>query len=165
MTTLRAYQDGDFAATLAIINAAAEAYRGVIPEDCWHEPYMPADELRSEIADGVAFWVLTSDGSLVGVMGIQDRGDVTLIRHAYVSPAAQRGGVGSDLLRHLRTLTSKPLLIGTWTAATWAIAFYLRNGFRLVSPAEKDRLLATYWSISRRQAETSVVLAERVEGQ
>jgi N-acetylglutamate synthase-like GNAT family acetyltransferase len=151
--------EADFAAMLAIINDAAHAYRGVIPVDRWHEPYMPADELAREIADGVVFWVAEQDGRLAGVMGIQDKGDVTLVRHAYVAPATQRTGVGTKLLRHVEGLVDKPILIGTWAAASWAIEFYRRNGFTLVPSGHKDDLLRTYWSIPARQIETSVVLA------
>lgn len=151
----------DFAAMLAIVNDAAHAYRGVIPVDRWHEPYMPADELVKEIADGVVFWVAEQQGRLSGVMGIQDKGDVALVRHAYVAPTTQRAGVGTRLLRHVEGLTDKPILIGTWAAASWAIEFYRRNGFTVVSSREKDRLLRTYWSIPARQIETSVVLANQ----
>jgi N-acetylglutamate synthase-like GNAT family acetyltransferase len=157
---IRKSVDADVAAIFAIVNDAARAYRGVIPADRWHEPYMPADELAREIADGVAFWVAEQDGAIVGVMGLQDKGDVALVRHAYVATAAQRQGIGANLLRHVRGLSSKPFLIGTWADATWAIDFYRRNGFSLVSPAEKDRLLRKYWSIPERQIETSVVLRE-----
>jgi len=146
---------------LAIINDAAHAYSGVIPADRWREPYMPASELEKEIAEGVRFWVAEEDGQLSGVMGIQDRGDVALVRHAYVAPTAQRSGVGTKLLRHVETLVDKPILIGTWAAATWAIEFYQRNGFTLLSSGDTDRLLRTYWSIPARQIETSVVLANR----
>src|SRR5687768_17556329 len=145
---------------LAIINDAAGAYRGVIPADQWHEPYMPAAQLAKEIAAGVAFWVAEQDGRLAGVMGVQDKGDVALVRHAYVASGTQRSGIGTRLLRHIEALTSKPVLIGTWAAASWAIDFYQRNGFRLIEGDEKDRLLQTYWSISPRQVETSVVLAD-----
>ena len=144
---------------LAIVNEAANAYRGVIPADRWHDPYMPADELRREIAGGVVFWVGADDERVTGVMGIQDKGDVALVRHAYVAPSAQRTGVGTKLLRHVAGLVDKPILIGTWAAATWAIDFYRRNGFAVVADDEKDRLLRTYWSIPERQVETSVVLA------
>lgn len=144
---------------LAIINDAAQAYRGVIPPDRWHEPYMPRDELADEIAHGVEFWVAEQEGRMAGVMGIQDKGDVALVRHAYVVPTTQRSGVGTSLLRHVEGLVEKPILIGTWANASWAIAFYRRNGFDLVSSADKDRLLRTYWSIPPRQIETSVVLA------
>jgi N-acetylglutamate synthase-like GNAT family acetyltransferase len=144
---------------VAIINDAALAYRGVIPADRWHEPYMPADALTREIADGVVFWVAEQDGRLTGVMGIQDQGDVALVRHAYVAPTTQRSGIGTRLLRHVEGLVDKPILIGTWAAASWAIDFYRRNGFTVVSSGEKDRLLRTYWSIPSRQIETSVVLA------
>jgi N-acetylglutamate synthase-like GNAT family acetyltransferase len=156
---IRKSGDEDVGAILAIINEAAEAYRGVVPADRWHEPYMPADELAKEIADGVVFWVAELDGRVLGVMGMQDKGDVALVRHAYVSTTAQRTGVGTRLLRHVEDLTDKPVLIGTWAAASWAIDFYRRNGFTMVSSTEKDRLLNTYWSIPARQVETSVVLA------
>jgi N-acetylglutamate synthase-like GNAT family acetyltransferase len=157
---IRKSAPADTAAILAIINDAAQAYRGVIPADRWHEPYMPADQLEKEIAAGVAFWVAEEDGRVLGVMGIQDKGDVALVRHAYVSTALRRKGVGSKLLRHVEGLTAKPILIGTWASASWAIDFYRRNGFTVVSDEEKDRLLRTYWSIPARQIETSVVLAD-----
>src|SRR5260221_2895236 len=157
---IRRFDDRDLALANDIINAAAVAYRGVIPPDRWHEPYMPLDEMRREIAHGVEFWVLEEDGSLLGVMGIQDKGDVALVRHAYVAPNLQRKGVGTRLLRHVQNLVDKPLLIGTWAAASWAIGFYRRNGFTVVSEQDKDRLLRKYWSIPPRQIETSVVLAD-----
>jgi N-acetylglutamate synthase-like GNAT family acetyltransferase len=150
----------DFAAILEVVNDGARRYKGVIPADRWHEPYMPAEELEKEIAAGVAFSVAEQDGRVLGVMGIQDKGDVTLVRHAYVATGAQRGGIGTRLLRHLEGLTRKPVLIGTWAAATWAVDFYVRNGFTVVSHAEKERLLRKYWSIPDRQIETSVVLAD-----
>ena len=145
---------------LAIINDAAQAYRGVIPVDRWHEPYMPKDELTEEIADGVVFWVAEKAGHLSGVMGMQDKGEVALIRHAYVVPNMQRKGVGTALLHHVIRLTSKPILVGTWNAATWAVTFYQRNGFTLLPEADKNNLLRRYWSIPERQIETSVVLAD-----
>jgi N-acetylglutamate synthase-like GNAT family acetyltransferase len=151
----------DFMPMLAIVNDAAHAYQGVIPVDRWHDPYMPADELAKEIAEGVVFWVAEQQGRLSGVMGIQDKGDVALVRHAYVAPTTQRSGVGTRLLRHVEGLTDKPILIGTWAAASWAIEFYRRNGFTVVSSSEKERLLRTYWSIPARQVETSVVLGNR----
>ena len=144
---------------LEIINDAAQAYRGVIPGDRWHEPYMPLAELKEQVAAGVAFSGMEIDGQLAGVMGIQPVQDVTLIRHAYVRTAHRHQGIGGCLLKHLRTLTVQPVLIGTWAAATWAIDFYEKHGFRQVSPVEKDRLLKKYWSIPGRQVETSVVLA------
>ena len=150
----------DFEQILAIVNDAAQAYRGVIPDDRWHDPYMPADELSKEIADGVLFWVAEDEQHLVGVMGIQDKGDVALVRHAYIATAVQRSGVGTSLLRHVKGLVDKPLLIGTWADASWAIAFYQRNGFTTVPNSEKDRLLRAYWSIPLRQIETSVVLVD-----
>jgi N-acetylglutamate synthase-like GNAT family acetyltransferase len=158
---IRTSDEADFPEILAIVNDAALAYRGVIPEDRWREPYMPADELAREIAEGVVFWVAEQDGRVAGVMGIQDRGDVALVRHAYVASAMQRAGVGTALLRHVEGLVDKPVLIGTWAAASWAIDFYRRNGFAVVPSGQKDRLLHTYWSIPARQIETSVVLANR----
>jgi N-acetylglutamate synthase-like GNAT family acetyltransferase len=148
-------------ALLAVVNDAARAYRGVIPADRWHEPYMPREELDAEIAGGVEFWVAEKEGRLLGVMGVQDKGEVALVRHAYVATAAQREGVGQGLLRHIQGLATKPLLVGTWAAAEWAIAFYRRNGFTLVPQERKDALLRKYWSIPERQIETSVVLASR----
>jgi GNAT superfamily N-acetyltransferase len=143
----------------AIINAAAEAYRGVIPADCWHEPYMSRAELENELAAGVVFWGYEEEGRLVGVMGRQDLGEVTLIRHAYVQPDRQRRGLGKILLDFLLSDLTGPVLVGTWAAAHWAVRFYEKNGFVLVSRQEKERLLRTYWTISDRQIETSVVLA------
>ena len=155
---IRAARKSDVPTMFGIINDAAEKYRGVIPADCWHEPYMPRSELESEIAAGVAFWVAESESRVLGVMGIQDKGEVALVRHAYVRPNLQRGGVGTKLLRHVESLTSKPVLIGTWADASWAIDFYRRNGYSLVLGKDKDSLLRKYWSISARQVETSVVL-------
>jgi GNAT superfamily N-acetyltransferase len=160
MVLIRKSREADSAAMLAIVNAAAQAYRGVIPADRWREPYMPLDELEKEIADGVIFWVAEEDGHLLAVMGIQDKGEVALVRHAYVTPTAQRKGVGTALLRHVQGLTGKPILIGTWADATWAIEFYRRNGFTVVPKSDKDSLLRRYWSIPARQVETSVVLAD-----
>jgi N-acetylglutamate synthase-like GNAT family acetyltransferase len=157
---IRESAESDFPAMTAIINDAARAYRGVIPADRWHEPYMPADELAREIASGIEFWVAEQEGRVAGVMGIQDKGDVALVRHAYVASNTQRSGVGTRLLRHVEGLVEKPILIGTWAAASWAIDFYRRNGFSVVSNEEKERLLRTYWSIPARQIETSVVLAD-----
>lgn len=151
----------DFEQILTIINDGAEAYRGVIPADRWHDPYMPADELAHAIADGIEFWVAEQGGRLLGVMGIQDKGDVALVRHAYVATTVQRGGVGTQLLRHVLSIARKPILIGTWTTASWAIRFYERNGFTLVPARETPSLLRKYWSIPERQIETSVVLADQ----
>src|SRR5215208_5450186 len=136
---IRKSAEADFSAILTIVNDAARAYRGVIPADRWHEPYMSASELEREIADGVVFWVAEEDGRVLGLMGIQDKGDVALVRHAYVAPTTQRTGVGTKLLRHIEGLVEKPILIGTWAAASWAIEFYRRNGFDLVSSDDKDR--------------------------
>jgi len=159
VTSIRPCREAERSAILAIVNAAAVAYRGVIPADRWHEPYMSARELDSEIDAGVVFWGSEADGALVGVMGIQPVRDVDLIRHAYVLPGNQRLGVGSALIEHLRGLSDRPMLVGTWAAAEWAINFYRRHGFELVSPERKTALLKSYWTIPERQIETSVVLA------
>src|SRR3982074_580552 len=141
MSTIRRCRDDELAAVLAIVNAAAEAYRGVIPDDRWHEPYMDLRELDGEIAGGVAFWGYEADGELIGVMGIQSVADVDLIRHAYVLPGSQRHGVGGALLLHLRRVTARRMLVGTWATADWAIRFYRRNGFELVTTEQKTVLL------------------------
>ena len=157
-TSIRVCDDRDRATILEIINAAAIAYRGVIPADRWHEPYMSVAELDAELATGVIFHGVDDDGQLRGVMGIQDVGDVQLIRHAYVSPAGQRRGIGGALLEHLTQNSTRPVLVGTWAAAQWAVAFYLRHGFEQVSDDDKTRLLRRYWTVPERQIETSVVL-------
>ncbi|UCG11465.1 MAG: GNAT family N-acetyltransferase [Deltaproteobacteria bacterium] len=157
---IRQCDSRDSEAIYQIINDGAQAYKGVIPADCWKEPYMSRDELRHEIDQGVVFWGHEEDGNLLGVMGIQHVLDVTLIRHAYVLPAWQNRGIGGKLLSRLREKTTLPILIGTWADAVWAIRFYEKNGFRVVSTEEKNRLLKKYWSIPDRQVETSVVLAE-----
>ena len=164
---IRKIQVDDLGAALAIVNEAAQAYRGVIPADRWHEPYMTPDELEKEIANGVVFWVAEEDGRLLAVMGIQDKGEVALVRHAYTAPSSQRSGLGTRLLHHVEGLATKPVLIGTWANASWAIDFYRRNGFTVVSNSQKDSLLRRYWSIPERQIETSVVLADSrwMEGQ
>jgi GNAT superfamily N-acetyltransferase len=158
-SVIRPCRDDETDAMLAVINAAAQAYRGVIPADRWHEPYMPASELRSELASGVAFVVCNLDGAVAGVMGIQRVRNVDLIRHAYVRPEHQGRGLGGALLADLRARTERPILIGTWAAATWAVAFYERHGFHVVPEEAKGLLLRTYWSIPERQIETSVVLS------
>jgi GNAT superfamily N-acetyltransferase len=158
---IRPCRDDEHNIVLAIINNAAQRYRGVIPEDRWHDPYFSAEYLATEIAAGVRFFGCEIEGELLGVMGVQDVADVTLIRHAYVLPRAQRAGIGGDLLRWLLAKTDKPVLIGTWADAGWAIAFYEKHGFARVSVEEKTRLLRRYWDIPKRQVETSVVLAER----
>jgi GNAT superfamily N-acetyltransferase len=160
MSRIRRCGDDERTAILAIVNAAAEAYRGVIPADRWREPYMDSRELDGEIAAGVAFWGYEADDALLGIMGIQPVRDVVLIRHAYVLPGSQGQGIGGALLRHLRRRTGQRMLVGTWAAADWAIRFYCRHGFELVSPERKTALLETYWTIPARQVETSVVLAD-----
>ena len=151
----------DFKDIYEIINDASVAYKGIIPADRWHEPYMAEQELQHQIDDGVEFWCYIDDGRVAGVMGIQDKSDVTLIRHAYVRTTERQKGIGGKLLQHLSTLTRKPILIGTWADASWAIDFYKKHGFRLTSAEEKENLLRKYWSIPARQVETSVVLASK----
>ena len=159
MGAIRPCREDERTAILEIVNAAATAYRGVIPDDRWHEPYMQSAELEREIADGVAFWGYETGGKLVGVMGIQPVADVDLIRHAYVLPARQGEGIGGALIAHLRGLANRRILVGTWASAEWAIRFYRRHGFEQVTPEAKAALLRTYWKIPERQIETSVVLA------
>ena len=158
---IRRCDSSEFEMIYAIINDAAQAYKGVIPAGRWKEPYMSRDELRHEMDKGVVFSGYEKDGELVGVMGIQHVRDVTLIRHAYVRTAKRNQGIGGRLLSSLLEQTTGPILVGTWADATWAIRFYEKHGFRPVSPEEKDRLLRRYWSIPKRQIETSVVLADR----
>jgi GNAT superfamily N-acetyltransferase len=149
----------DLSSVLAIVNDGAPAYKGSIPVHSWHEPYMRMADLKREIRDGVRFWAYEAGGSLVGVMGIQDRGDVDLIRHAYVMTSEQKKGIGTLLLKHLEATTPKAILIGTWEAATWAISFYQKSGYRLLPREDANLLLVKYWSIPDRQLQTSVVLA------
>lgn len=156
---IRSCREDEFDFVLGIINKAAVVYRGVIPADRWKDPYMTDEELRFEIKDGVAFWCVDGDEGPVAVMGIQDRGDVALVRHAYTLPARQKTGLGSLLLRHVESISPRPvLLVGTWKAAHWAVRFYERNGYLPVGEEEKDMLLRKYWKIPERQVETSVVL-------
>ena len=162
---IRQCNESDINTIFEIINNAARAYEGIIPADRWHEPYMCAEEIRHEIDDGVIFWGFEQDGCLAGVMGIQDKGNVALIRHAYVLTQFQRLGIGQKLLTHLEGLTDNPILIGTWKDAAWAISFYEKTGYYLVSEKEKDLLLRKYWSIPERQIETSVVLARQNDRQ
>jgi len=156
---IRRCTEADFPTMFEIINDAAQAYRGIIPADRWQEPYMSAEELRHEVGAGVEFWGYEQEGALLGVMGIQPVQDVTLIRHAYVRTAVRQQGIGGQLLAHLRALTTRPILIGTWAAATWAIRFYAKHGFQQVTEEEKN-LLLRYWQIPERQVETSVVMAD-----
>ena len=157
---IRRCGDCDFELIWTIINDGAQTYKGTIPADCWTEPYMSREKLQDEIDKGVVFWGYEEAGALVGVMGIQQVQDVTLVRHAYVRTSSQKRGIGAELLSHMRELASGPMLIGTWAAAVWAIHFYERHGFRMVSPEEKDRLLKRYWTVPERQIDTSVVLAD-----
>ena len=159
---LRPCAVGEAEAIGEIINTAAEAYRGVIPADQWSEPYMPPDKLAGEMAAGVVFWGAELGGRLAGVMGVQRSGDVDLIRHAYVRPEQQGAGIGAALLAHLVETAERPVLVGTWADAAWAIRFYERHGFRLALDARKRELLRRYWTVPERQMEVSVVLARDV---
>lgn len=157
---IRRGADEDFEEIFQVINDAATAYKGVIPPDRWHEPYMSKEELRAQIEDGVRFSCYVDGDQIVGVMGAQDKTDVDLIRHAYVRTKQRNKGIGALLLRELIKDSTKPILIGTWKAADWAIGFYEKHGFRLVEEEEKNRLLKKYWSIPDRQVETSVVVVD-----
>jgi N-acetylglutamate synthase-like GNAT family acetyltransferase len=157
---MRRCDSHDFKLIWQIINDGARAYKGIIPEDCWTEPYMSRKELQHEIDEGVVFWCYKEAGTLAGVMGLQQVRDVTLIRHAYVRTDRQKRGIGTQLLSHLRHLVKGPVLIGTWADALWAIRFYERHGFQMVSKQEKDQLLRQYWTVPERQMETSVILAD-----
>ena len=158
---IRKCLEDDFETIHSIINEAAQAYKGVIPWDCWKEPYMSREELGHEIGEGVAFWGYEEAGNLVGITGLQNVQDVTLIRHAYVRRGKWNQGIGGKLLSYLRAQTARPILIGTWREASWAIRFYENHGFRLVSLEEKERLLKKYWSVPERQIQASVVLADQ----
>jgi len=158
MYTVRRCREDETSTILAIVNAAAEAYRGVIPADRWHDPYMSGAQLARDIAAGIEFWGYELDGTLIGVMGIQPVRDVDLIRHAYVRPGSQRLGVGAALISHIRGLSTRRMLVGTWADAAWAIRFYEREGFALVPRSRTAELLKSYWDIPERQIETSVVL-------
>lgn len=157
---IRPCSENDFEKIYEVINESSKIYKGVIPSDLWKEPYMSKEELEKEIKSGVKFWVYEENNKIIGVMGIQNIRDVTLIRHAYILSGERRKGIGSKLLMFLLNQTVRPVLIGTWKDATWAISFYEKHGFKLVEPDEKDRLLKMYWSISQRQIESSVVLAD-----
>ena len=158
---IRKCVQSDVEAVYSIINDAAQAYRGVIPADRWVDPYMSREYLQHEIDDGVTFWGYEENGDLIGVMGIQDVQDVTLIRHAYVRTVHRGKGIGGRLLSHLIPMTVRPTLVGTWKAAVWAIRFYEKHGFRPVNERQKEQLPRKYWKIPERQVETSTVLADR----
>jgi GNAT superfamily N-acetyltransferase len=163
VSSIRPLAESDREDVLTIVNSAAQAYRGVIPEDRWRDPYMTRAEMDREVEAGVRFWGYERDNTLLGVMGVQDAGEVELIRHAYVAPAAQRSGIGHALLEHLASSATRPILVGTWATAAWAIRFYERNGFRLEPPRHAAELLRAYWDIPERQIETSVVLSRAAE--
>lgn len=158
---IRTATNDDFNRIFEVINDASIAYKGVIPDDRWHEPYMSQSELHTQIAEGVVFYCYEDENQIWGVMGIQDKAEVNLIRHAYVMTSHRNKGIGGKLLKYLISTSSKPILIGTWKAASWAISFYESNGFFTVSEDEKNILLKKYWNIPERQIETSVVLADK----
>ena len=157
---IRPCTDNDFNDIYQIINDAAIAYKGIIPADRWHEPYMSDTELREQIAEGVVFSCYTDNDYIIGVMGIQDKDEVKLIRHAYVRTAKRNKGIGGILLKHLISSSDKPVLIGTWKDAVWAIGFYQKNGFSLIDERSKNILLKKFWGVPERQIETSVVLTD-----
>lgn len=157
---IRAYSDADFETVYQVINDSSQAYKGIIPDDRWNEPYMTKEELRSEIKDGIQFYCYVDKNEIIGVMGIQNKDDVNLIRHAYIKTTGRRKGIGGQLLEYLQKMSSIPLLIGTWADASWAIHFYEKHGFYIVPQEKKDKLLRKYWNITERQVETSVVLAQ-----
>ena len=157
---IRNSSESDFNDIYNVINDAALAYKGIIPADRWHEPYMTREELQIQIEDGVKFLCYIDNNKVVGVMGIQNKNDVKLIRHAYVITQERKKGIGTILIHELLKDSDKPILIGTWKAANWAISFYERHGFFVVSEEEKNILLKKYWNIPDRQVETSVVLAD-----
>jgi len=157
---IRPCRDADLSRTCEVINDAARAYRGVIPDDCWHEPYMPLEELEREAA-AMTFYGFEAEGRLVGVVGYQPLRDVTLVRHLYVQTERQRRGIGSALLRHVVGLTKTPrLLVGMWADAAWAIRFYERHSFSLLP--DGDALLRAYWTVPARQREASLVMGREV---
>ena len=158
------YSIKDLANILNVINDAALKYKGVIPDDCWHEPYMSAEELINEFDNGVRMFGYDKDNLLLGVMGIQVLEDVTLIRHAYTLTSHQGVGIGRSLLQYLFDINESPtLLVGTWQDATWAIRFYLNNGFVLHSRQQTDELLRKYWQVPSKQMENSVVLQKQID--
>lgn len=161
---IRKHESTDFNDIYEIINDAAKAYKGVIPEDRYHEPYMSETELQRQIDDNVIFYCYIKDNKILGVMGLQDKGDVFLIRHAYVRTKQRNKGIGTLLLKHLIHKTEKPLLIGTWEAADWAIRFYQKQGFTKLNKDQTRYLLIKYWSIPERQIETSIVLVDEKAG-
>ena len=156
---IKSDQKKDFETIYEIINDASIAYKGIIPPDRWQEPYMSKEELKKQIIEGVEFWSFVEDNRVLGVMGIQFKDDVTLIRHAYVRTSARQKGIGGKLLNQLISMSETPILIGTWADASWAISFYKKNGFKVLSETEKNKLLKIYWNIPERQVETSIVLA------
>jgi GNAT superfamily N-acetyltransferase len=158
---IRACESTDFQRIYEIINDAAIVYKGVIPEDRWQEPYMSASYLQHEIDSGVVFWGYDDGTGLCGVMGVQDRGDVHLIRHAYVRTQDHKKGIGTMILKKIEAEITTPILVGTWMAATWAISFYEKNGYTLLDKSHGDELLLKYWDIPERQLETSIVLMKQ----
>ncbi len=157
---IRSCVSGEIGAVYRIINEAARAYEGVIPADCYHQPYMSLEELEREM-ERMTFYGWEEEGRLVGLMGFEPVKNVSLIRHAYVLPERQKRGIAGNLLNHIVGLvTTSELLVGTWADAYWAIDFYKKRGFRLRT--DKDELLKKYWNIPQRQVDTSVVLGMEI---
>lgn len=160
-TMIRPAQETDFQFIYEVINDSAKAYKGLIPADHWQVPYMSWEELQRQIQEGVQFWCYERKNAIIGCMGIQSKPGVKLIRHAYVRSQFRNHGIGSQLLSHLCNSTELPILVGTWAAATWAIQFYERQGFTLIAPHQKNKLLRKFWKITESQSQASVVLALR----
>ena len=153
------YTKSDNSKILYVINDAAAKYKGVIPDNCWHEPYMSDRELLNEFKDGVRMFGYVHNNQLIGVIGYQEIKDVVLIRHAYTLTTYQGKGKGSALLEFLLNKNQNSrLLIGTWKSAKWAIRFYEKFGFVLHAKDESALLLKKYWNIPSKQIENSVVL-------
>ena len=153
------YRKNDSSKILYVINDAAIKYKGIIPDNCWHEPYMSKQKLVDEFTDRVRMFGYSRNNKLIGVIGIQKIKDVILIRHAYTLTSYQGKGAGSELLKYLlkRNQNSR-LLVGTWQKATWAIQFYKKFGFYIHNKEKTDQLLKKYWKISSKQIKNSVVL-------
>ena len=156
---IREYKKSDSSKILYVINDAAIRYKGIIPDNCWHEPYMSEQKLVNEFNAGVCMYGYHHNNKLIGVIGIQEVKDVILIRHAYTLTSYQRKGIGSALLEYLlKKNPNSRLLVGTWRNAAWAIRFYQQFGFILHTKEQTTLLLKKYWKITSKQIENSVVL-------
>ena len=156
---IREYKKSDSSKILHVINDAAIKYKGIIPDNCWHDPYMSEQELVNEFKNGVRMFGYLNNNELIGVIGFQEIKDVVLIRHAYTLTLHQGKGTGSALLEFLlKKNQNSRLLVGTWKNAKWAIRFYEKFGFILHAKEETTLLLKKYWNIPSKQIENSVVL-------